>query len=256
VVSDTVQDYPKPNAPEDKTDLRGYEAFLYSLRQRPIQNSEARKEAGKYWQHPKSKIELGGLLIVAAYTIISFFLWLAQREANEINARNLVEANRAWLAPSFINLGAPLEGTDIVRFNVKIENTGHQPASHMSWKFNHFLIPHIPEREFPTPEKLASNQTCGALNPANAEDTVFPSNTNYWVPNHFEDPLLVQRILSKASTLVIEGCFGYVTFGKFHTSSFRVFLRDTADKPSCWRNNDGKSECWGFNLLLSGNDAN
>lgn len=174
-----------------------------------------------------------------------------------------VASSRAWVAPEQMTLGSAVESGLPLRYQVRIVNPGREPALGLVWNVAPTGVPYIPEGTASNSIKFEPNSTCSSLEPSATDGMVlYPSGpTNYWVPldlpNTTENRQLLDEVMKKAKSLIVNGCFAYRTGGEKHTSAFRFFLRDVPNRSSLVTDKDGNSvPAWNFNATLSGNDAN
>lgn len=173
-------------------------------------------------------------------------------------------ANRAWVAPDRMQLGTALENGFPVHYNIRIANPGREPAIGLIWNIKPLGVPYVPFSEAPSDlPKVGPSLMCEGLEPKPNEGVaLYPDgNTNFWLPLTIDDTQvnrqLIDAVLKRNQSLLIEGCFAYITGGEAHTSSFSYFLRDEPGKPSFVVDSSGKVvSSWGFNLNLNGNSAN
>ncbi len=202
-------------------------------------------------------VSIATLVFLGIYTMLTGFITYD-------SWTQITTASRAWLSPSFMVLGRPLEG-GTVRFQLQVENFGRQPATDVTYRFRHFLTTYIAQDHRGEP-KLPPNATCSGLQARKGGGfVVYPGKTNFWITSGFrhdaETKHIISAILDHRRSLIIEGCIAYRTFGARHTSAFRFFLRDIPG-PSCWRASQGLvtpqgvMACWNFNGMRSGNGAN
>jgi hypothetical protein len=83
---------------------------------------------------------------------------------------------------------------------------------------------------------------------------------NFWlplaIPDTPENRSLITDVSQKNKSLLIEGCFAYITETKKHTSAFRFLLRDVPGTSFIANKSGEMVPAWNFNVALSGNDAN
>jgi hypothetical protein len=190
-----------------------------------------------------------------------------EMHAGGVDTHNLASAavagSRAWVAPEQMTLGSAVESGLPLKYQVRIVNPGREPALGLVWNVTPTGVPYIPEGAASNSIKFKPNFTCSSLEPSATDGMVlYPSGpTNYWVPldlpNTAENRQLLDDVMKKAKSLVVDGCFAYRTGGEKHTSAFRFFLRDVSNRSSLVTHKDGNSvPAWNFNATLSGNDAN
>lgn len=211
-------------------------------------------------------------VIMAIFTVVlarvSYLQWRElhkQGYDTEKLAIAAVATSRAWIAPEQMTLGSPVESGLPLRYAVRVMNDGKEPALGVVWQVRAFGVPYIREDNKPGGSGMGLNRTCTDLKtqPENGL-VIYPSAEgvpNYWIPMSIPDTaqnrLLLEDVRTKAESLVIEGCFAYHAASQAHTSSFRFFLRDIPSSPSFIAGKDGKpAAAWGFNAVLTGNEAN
>jgi hypothetical protein len=202
-------------------------------------------------------------VVIAAATIVQGYeLVTGSRDTHDLAAAALA-ANRAWIAPEQIILTSPVESGLPLKYQIRITNPGKEPALEAISKVTPIGVPYIHEDGAEDSVKFGPNSTCSGLEPkADHGVAVYPQEkTNYWVPFNVPDTStnrrLIEDVLSKKESLVIDGCFAYRTGGQKHTSSFRFFLRDIPSSPSFTIDKEGNPiAAWSFNAALSGNEAN
>jgi hypothetical protein len=137
VAGNEIQDDPNRNAPKGKTEERGYEAFLRSLRRKEEgENAQAPGEARRYWQHPdwrqpKTVIEIITLGGIAAYTIITFKLLSVSQGQLRQSERAFRIDERAWVQIRPITRSAepPSPGFEhLFRYEIFPQNFGKTVA--------------------------------------------------------------------------------------------------------------------------------
>jgi hypothetical protein len=185
----------------------------------------------------------------------------AAKQSADLASEALVASTRAWLAPSFAMLNTPLENGPPISFQIRMINTGKEPALNAAWDFKYHLIPYVEPTNSPS-ENLGPNAVCENVEPAiGAGIVIYPaSTTNFWLPLEIpdtpEDRKIVAAALERRNSLVIEGCIAYRTFGKTHKSWFRFFLRDVQGQPSFVMKDGKLLPNWNFNAMITGNGAN
>jgi hypothetical protein len=195
-------------------------------------------------------------------TVVSYFQWREIHDGGK-DTHKLAEAtlagSRAWVAPEQIVLLSPTESGLPLKYQIRLVNPGKEPAIGVAWNLRPFGIPYVPQ-ENPF-SYIGGNQTCSNLKPDPQRGVVlYPSGTtDVWlplnIPDALENQLLLKAIQNKEQTLVIEGCFAYLTATQEHTSAFRYFLRDVPG-PSFLTPKQGRpTPAWNFNMALDGNRA-
>jgi len=175
-------------------------------------------------------------------------------------------ANRAWLAPVSIHLGSPLENGLPVKYQIRIANTGREPALGVTWHVVPRKIVYIPSNSGngESDIDMGRNITCDGTQPKPTDGyVIYPQieSTTSVVPldisNTPSNRQMIDAVLNKTGSLLIEGCFAYRTGGGPHTSAFRFFLRDIPDQRSFVAGENGKPDTgWRFNYSPVGNSAN
>jgi hypothetical protein len=233
-----------------------------------VNESRANREQDKRKENLHYPIELlttfavivtAGFVISQWYEMREVFIPIDQ-QAKTLE-KTMIASSRAWVAPAQIiwtespDLGLP------AKLAIRIVNVGKEPALGTIWKINPSPITYIPQNDVVEERPVGRNRSCEGLEPVrNTGVVVYPNAANYWlpfdIPNTPENKEIFNAALSRQKTLMIEGCFAYLTFTERHTSAFRFFLRDTAEAPRC-RIESSELKCpWNFNAMLSGSDAN
>lgn len=171
-----------------------------------------------------------------------------------LTKESITAANRAWIAPTAATLGKPLEDGLPARIQIRIVNVGREPALGLVWKVASILVPYIaPENGADAnTENIGPNVVCHGLGPRQADGLVIypPGGGDYWLPFEIpdtpENKRIVDSVVKREGSLVIQGCFAYRAAGERRTSSFQFFLRDVPNQPS---------PNWRFNATLTGNEA-
>lgn len=70
---------------------------------------------------------VGGLLVVGAYTALTYKQWQQAKKQSELSREALIYTKRAWLIPHFVLLDAP-PNRGAWRLRVAITNTGESPG--------------------------------------------------------------------------------------------------------------------------------
>lgn len=206
-------------------------------------------------------------LFTLVLAIVSYFQWKEIHHGGK-DTRILAEAtlasSRAWVDPEQIVLGSPIEAGLPLKYQIRLVNAGKEPAIGVVWNLKSFGVPYIGGDSTNGSSSLfnvGENGTCAGLDPDPKRGTVlYPSgNANFWLPLSIPDTLenrsLLEAIKNRKQSLMIEGCFAYITAGQKHTSSFRFFLRDIPG-PSFASKQGSQSAAWNFNMALSGNHTN
>jgi hypothetical protein len=201
-----------------------------------------------------------GFLIKADHTAI--ITAQAASDAADVAKKNLVAANRAWIAPTNAVLTKPIEDGLPIKIQIHIVNVGREPALGVVWKLNPLPVPYMPLGKEVDDLAFGPNKSCEGLEPKPADGLVIypPGGTNYWLPFEIEDTpenaKLLASVVARQNSLVIEGCFAYRAGGERRTSAFRFYPRDIPSEPS-YIVKDGKpAQNWNFNAMLRGNEAN
>ncbi|MGA8939212.1 MAG: hypothetical protein WB439_08610 [Acidobacteriaceae bacterium] len=201
-------------------------------------------------------------ILLAAIAVFNLYEVIEDGTDTRKLADSAVTANRAWIAPEQMILDSPVESGLPLKYQIRIVNPGKEPALDGVWNVKSFGAPYIREGRGPDPTRFGHNSTCEGLHPnKNGGMTVYPSGaTNFWIPLSVEDTpdnrILIAAVQNRSQSLVLEGCFAYLTDGAAHTSAFRFFLRDIPG-PSFATNKEGTQvEAWNFNATFDGNDAN
>jgi hypothetical protein len=171
-------------------------------------------------------------------------------------------SNRAWVYPDQMILGTPVELGVPLMYAIRIENPSKQPALKVVWMVKPYGVAYVPQGSTYDWTNLPPNTSCSRLVPDALKGIVLYPTTGLVggaVPTRIgdtpENRQLIDEVIKKEKSLVIEGCFAYETEGQRHTSSFRFFLRDTSG-PSFIKNNQGNLvDAWSFNTTLTGNAA-
>ena len=209
---------------------------------------------------------------VSVYAFITLLMWCQMmKQTKEMHeggvdthklATAALAANRAWLAPEQMTLGSPVESGVPLKYQIRIVNPGKEPALSVAWNVKPYGVPYIPERDTVDLISLSPNTSCSGLNPGPVDGLVlYPSGPmNFWLPLSVGDTLenrqLLNEVIKREKSLVVEGCFAYKADGERHTSSFRFFLRDISG-PSLIKDKNGNPiPAWNFNMTLTGNAAN
>jgi hypothetical protein len=157
-------------------------------------------------------------------------------------------------------LNQSIEHPGPVVVRVFAENTGHEPATDVVYRFNEFLVPYIPEGPGRTTINQPNN-TCDGVNPSSENGmAIYPGTTKVHIESDFEDTLgsraIAAKVRDRSNTLIVEGCIAYRTFNSTHVSKFRFFLRDVPG-PGCVPIPNDDIKCsWRFNSISYGNEAN
>jgi hypothetical protein len=218
-----------------------------------------------FWRWLKGKIIVTDATdwIVAIATIVIAICAGAQYFDTHTLAEAALVANRAWVDPEQIVLASSLESESPLplKYEIRIVNPGKKPALGVVWSVEPTGEPYIPQSAATL--QMPSNTSCNNLHPSSSEGVVlYPAGgANYWVPRDIPstsaNQQLISAVLSRKESLVISGCFAYMTDGETHTSAFRYFLRDIPGKPSFAISKEGKAiPNWNFNVSLNGNTAN
>jgi hypothetical protein len=207
-------------------------------------------------------------IMVAATVVIACFAHLQYREMHEggMDTHKLAEAalvaNRAWVHPGVMVLDSSVECGLPLKYQIRIINTGKEPALGVEDKLEATGAPYISDGQAETATAgIVPNETCLGLAPNRSAGMVIYPATEYTlpldIPNTAANLKLINAVLNRNESLVISGCFAYITDGETHTSAFRYFLRDTPGKRSFAISKDGKVvRNWNFNASLNGNNAN
>lgn len=166
--------------------------------------------------------------------------------------RSTDAANRAWLGPMQLHLLQPIESLPS-RMQLHVINFGREPANGVVWKMTPTLAPYLEDdaRDASDEKKMGvKNSACDGLHPSDGDGLVIYPLQPYDLPEPITDSAenreIRNKVLAKTGTLLVQGCLGYVTYGKPHFSKFEFFLRDVAGRPS----NE-----WPFNAPPEGNHA-
>jgi hypothetical protein len=153
------------------------------------EDQEHRASEQRYWTQ-QNQISQGALAVSAAAlaflivtAIVAYRTFQETRKqakaavnSNQINQKNMVASNRAWVAPDFVVLTKPLESGEPLHIQLRLQNTGHQPATGLIWKFNTFAVAYVPIGG--DVEISAPNKTCERLDPSESKGVViYPSST-------------------------------------------------------------------------------
>jgi hypothetical protein len=203
------------------------------------------------------------LFAIMAYTTIAVLQWLEIHQSG-VDTRKIAKAaiatNRAWIAPNSINLFSSLESGTPLKFQIGALNLGREPALGVVYNIQSYGVPYIPEDAVSI--NFGPNITCKGLEPTPRDGIVFyPIQAKMLVPQIIPDTLekrqLIEAVMNRKESLVIDGCFAYRTVGEVHTSMFRYFLRDRPGISSFTPEMPRKpSTAWQFNVTLTGNEAN
>jgi hypothetical protein len=217
-----------------------------------------------YWAAPRQKpkwTETATLILtvlIAAASIIS--AWIFYRQMDEMHKARIAE-ERAWLAPEQMTLGSAVESGLPLKYQIRLVNPGREPALSATWNVKPYGVPYIPEMETANQTSLGTNDSCSNLEPETTQGIViYPSGpTNFWLPLNVKDTpenrQLLNEVVERTKSLIIEGCFAYIAGSDRHTSAFRFFLRDVSG-PSVIKDKNGISTAaWNFNATLTGNNA-
>lgn len=170
-------------------------------------------------------------------------------------------SSRAWVSPSQILLESPLESGLPVKYQIHMFNSGKEPAIGVLWNVEATGAAYI--RMESGSMRIGDNMTCANLNPVPSSGVVlYPAgDIRFWVPLDIPDTpdnrRLISAVLNRTNSLIVTGCFAYISSGKRRTSAFRFFLRDVPGTPSLIPDRPNKpGSAWHFNFALDGNDAN
>jgi len=198
------------------------------------------------------------------YTVISL-LTLAEIRSGSGDTHRLSlaaqAANRAWIEPSNLYLTSALEKGLPITYQIRVTNSGREPALGVVWTVKAIGVPYT--REGSGEYELPPNDTCSGIDPK-AKDglALFPaSDIPSVIPFRIEDTpenrQLIDDVLKGRKSLLLAGCFAYLTGGEVHSTSFSRFLRDVPNTPSFVPDQPGKpGSAWRFNKTLTGNEAN
>jgi len=131
-------------------------------------NSGNDTQERKFWR--KKPVETVTLIIVLAYTVISFFQWLALKDSNQINRETLVSVQRAFVTFKGFRTGLSDERCNsevktFFRVQAIWENSGTTPAIATVSSFNFKELPDEPdETEFKGAHQL-SDFSIGTIGP-------------------------------------------------------------------------------------------
>jgi len=175
-------------------------------------------------------------------------------------AEATVASSRAWVAPQQMLLTSSVEAGLPIKYQVRLFNPGKEPALCIVWALKTYGVSYIADGDGGKAEE-GKNEMCANLNPTPERGTVLYPNgpMNFWLPLDIPDTsdnrALLESVQKRQKSLVIDGCFAYVTATQKHTSAFRFFLRDVAG-PSFVADKQGNQvPAWNFNLALDGNAA-
>ena len=192
----------------------------------------------------------------ATLIILAITFWQAHISQNTYES-----SNRAWIAPVRMSLSLPLEENSI-KYQLHVENTGHQPVIKAVYGFHTFTVPYVtenPDAEQNFPENIA----CSELDIKSSPSLIlYPGTTDsFWLIWHWNgkesEKGVISKLLNRSESLIVDGCILYETMGDIH---FRYFLRDVPG-PSFSSHTGGNGEnkispSWTFNVANTGNDAN
>jgi hypothetical protein len=204
---------------------------------------------------------------IAAFTFvlaITGILQWCEIHSGSVDTRKLAQAtvasSRAWVAPQQLILTSSVEAGLPMKFQVRLFNPGKEPALGIIWALKPYGVTYIADGNGEKAE-AGENEMCSGLEPTPDRETVLYPNgpMNFWLPLDIPDTgdnrALLESVQKKQKSLVIDGCFAYITATQKHLSAFRFFLRDVAG-PSFVADKQGNQvPAWNFNLALDGNGA-
>lgn len=263
----SAADNPKPkntkanqHYEETKRDLDAIKARVDALTDAiNAKNREAERE-------PKEgKWAIRGSVAGIVYAGLTIIIVLTGFYQGYLSRQALVAGNRAWIAPEFMTLREPIE-SGTIKYQLHVENTGHQPVMKGVYRFHAFTVPHIAEgTSSETDRNLPANRTCDGLEYGKAEALVLyqGTSTKFWLTGNWTEPsdekAVAAELLARTGSLIVEGCILYDTMDGQKFSAFRFFLRDIPGASfTMQKGDDGKTHpapAWMFNLTGTGNNA-
>lgn len=229
------------------------------------QSDDKDHSAKEEWHWTVQNRAQGAIAVVAflaltaavASACFSFGAFKEAQQANVINRKNLIEANRAWIAPDFMTFNRPIEASGgLLDIALKVQNVGRNPAIKAKHNFRIISVPYIENIATGQNTPIPPNNTCDGIRNNIVDGLVFyPSTSNAWIPHNFENSVdYIEAAIERKSSILIQGCISYVSFRERRFSKFTFLLRD---KPDCVLMGTvlKRPDCWGFNLLETGSEA-
>ncbi len=131
MVSEPVK-HTETNSKENESDATGYEAFRASLSRAIPERIAAGEETNRYFQRPENWVALATLILVAAYTVLTY----QQKNAALDKLATAQADQRPWIpTPRLFKTGPILmhgRPDPWVQFGIYIKNFGHSPASNIT----------------------------------------------------------------------------------------------------------------------------
>lgn len=177
-------------------------------------------------------------------------------------AQATLDESRAWIAPMNMRLDSPVENGLPLHYVIHFINSGREPALGVVWRITAYGARYVSPTSGANSSHFGPNNACKGLIPELKRGAaVYPAPANYFYPAEIENTTdnqnLIRNILSQAQTLVMDGCFAYLSQGAPHKSAFRFFLRDIHGSPSFITDKSGEFiPKWNFQAALDGDQAN
>jgi hypothetical protein len=178
------------------------------------------------WEIAHHVISIMTLIFVGTYTALTLCLY-------EVTKKTMVAANRAWIEPRFPRIAKgllnPIENFE---YELPYANIGKEPALQIVMQHKtRFVAPKSSEGSW-YERFQGRNEFCSLSHPNKEGFPEYPSGQERKIGANTGNPLPeVKAVLDGSQVLVIEGCYGYLTFDEPHYSAFCYFLPPIKGKP-------------------------
>jgi len=156
---------------------KALQTFINEADQQKPQTKGRHGKIKDYFSQPKNALDVAGVLILLAYTIVTIGLWISQQTSNGINEQALTDSNRPWIkitiVPNDIIWIASERPFSDMMLSVYAENVGHSPAIHVQSFIGSYFTGSKVSRE------ITQKSTCKTLtnDPVTTDGRViFPSD--------------------------------------------------------------------------------
>ena len=207
----TSNDEPKPS----DGNLEKY--ILLSINEAEEYEKKRRRKIRKFCNEYQAEAQMGGVILLAIYTIITLALWSSQQTANSISQMNFSVQNRPWLRfdESAIWLGTPStsgKGDLHIVAQITLENVGLSPALYTNVGMSTIAADGV------APVSAAANK-CKEMRASTARLglTVFPGKQPPW--RMIIDPIGQDARVMKTPIFYIIGCITYILPSDRHPHS-------------------------------------
>lgn len=155
--------------------------------------------------------------------IAAFFQWRELHKTDETLRKTLVISQRAWIAPSTLNVAGTERAGKNLQVQIGFSNVGNSPAIDLR-------VNYLPKLVEPTTPGIAeatmvgANITCDTFAGEKRRGVTFPGQQKHF--NYFTVPAsyITEDVLSGKMSLALQGCFEYETMGETHYSKFCMLI--------------------------------